>query len=130
MTIETIQWIIRILLAAAFILMGVLHFVPGPARGMAAMIPAPLRFRKPFDPRFLVAFTGVCEIAGGVGLLLPALHTLAGILLCVFLVAVFPANAYAARRPEKFGKLATPLVPRLIGQIVFIALCAFAAWPL
>jgi hypothetical protein len=82
MTLETIQWIVRILLAAAFILMGVLHFVPGPARGMAAMIPAPLRFRKPFDPRFLVAFTGLCEIAGGVGLLLPALHTLAGILLC------------------------------------------------
>jgi uncharacterized membrane protein len=130
MTIETIQWVIRILLAAAFILMGILHFAPGPARTMAAMIPAPLRFRRPFDPRFLVAFTGVCEIAGGVGLLLPALHTLAGILLCVFLVAVFPANAYAARRPEKFGKMATPFVPRLIGQIVFIALCAFAAWPL
>lgn len=43
-------------------------------------------------PAFIVGFTGVCEIAGGVGLLIPRLRRLTGILLAIYFVAVFPAN--------------------------------------
>lgn len=43
-------------------------------------------------PAFIVAFTGLCEIAGALGLLVPRLQRLAGILLAVYFVAVFPAN--------------------------------------
>ena len=45
---------------------------------------------------FLVAFTGLCEIAGGVGLLVPPLRWTAGLLLAIYFVGVFPANIYVA----------------------------------
>ncbi|RUQ97629.1 DoxX family protein [Labedella endophytica] len=127
MSIEVVSLVVRVLLSVAFVAMGVLHFVPSAAKGMAAIIPPALRGSDPRTPRRFVAFTGLCEIAGGVGLLLPPLQTAAGILLAVFLVAVFPANAFAARHPERFGRLAIPFWPRLIGQLVLIGLCVFAA---
>lgn len=127
MSIEVVSLVVRVVLAAAFVAMGVLHFVPSAARGMAAIIPPTLRELGPLTPRRLVALTGVCEIAGGIGLLVPALQSLAGVLLAVFLVAVFPANAFAARHPERFGRLAIPFWPRLVGQLALIALCLFAA---
>jgi uncharacterized membrane protein len=43
-------------------------------------------------PEFLVAFTGLCEIAGAIGLLIPATRRVAGAALAVYFVAVFPAN--------------------------------------
>jgi uncharacterized membrane protein len=71
----------------------------------------------------MVYFTGVCEIAGAIGLLVPRTRTLAGICLIVFLIAVFPANAKAAREHLPVaGKPATPLVFRFPLQIVFIGL--------
>ncbi|WBU39277.1 DoxX family protein [Homoserinibacter sp. YIM 151385] len=119
---------LRILLAAAFVGMGVAHFLPGPARGMRAMIPGALRRPGLPSPAALVALTGVCEIAGGLGLLAPwaPLRAAAGIALAVFLVAVFPANAVAARDPERFGRAAIPLVPRAIAQLLLIALVLLA----
>ncbi|MDN4596567.1 DoxX family protein [Leifsonia virtsii] len=121
---EIVQLVLRIALALVFVGMGVLHFVPGPARGMAAMIPPAVRV---VPPRALVAFTGVCELAGGIGLLVPATRVAAAICLVVFLVAVFPANAYAAGKTERFGVFATPLVPRAVLQVVLIALCLVCA---
>ncbi len=68
----------------------------------------------------------MCEILGGVGILLPWTRLAAAIALAVFLVAVFPANAYAAQHPEKFGRAAIPFWPRLIAQLVLIALVLLA----
>ncbi|WP_082498472.1 DoxX family protein [Plantibacter sp. Leaf314] len=115
-----LQSILTIVLALMFVGMGLLHFLPGPGRTMAAMIPDRLRGTT-VTPRMLVLFTGVCEIAGGLGLLIPATRIAAVCCLIVFLIAVFPANAAAARQPARFGRLAVPLVPRLIGQLVLIA---------
>ena len=115
--------IVTVALAAAFVFMGIAHFVPASARTMAAMIPERMRF---ISARRLVQFTGLCEIAGGIGLLTP-LRPVAAIALIVFLVAVFPANAYAARNPEKFGKAAFPFWPRLAAQVALIALLAWIA---
>lgn len=119
---------LRVILAIVFVGMGVLHFVPPVARGMRAMIPPALRRPGWPSPGALVALTGVCEIAGGLALLAPwpALRAAAGVALAVFLVAVFPANAYAARHPERFGRVAVPLVPRLVAQVVLIALVLVA----
>ena len=116
--------VITIALAAAFVFMGVAHFVPASARTMAAMIPQRMRF---VSARRLVQFTGLCEIAGGVGLLIAVLHVAAAIALIVFLIAVFPANAYAAQHPEKFGRAAIPFWPRLIAQLALIGLLLFVA---
>jgi len=123
--LDVTQAIVLWALVALFVLMGITHFAPGPARVMAAMIPPGMRHRGLFSPRNLVVFTGLCEIAGGVGLAIPATRTVASIALIVFLVAVFPANAYAARHKEKFGRGAIPLAPRIAGQVALIALLVF-----
>src|SRR6187402_806434 len=100
-TTHALTGAITIALAVLFFVMGVLHFVPSFGRGMAAMIPPRLHGTGLLSAKSLVRFTGVCEIAGAIGLLIPALHTAAALALVVFLIAVFPANAYAADKPEK-----------------------------
>ncbi len=116
----------RVVTAVLFAAMGALHFVPSIARGMAAMIPRGLRDR-PLSARALVIVTGVCEIAGGAGLLLEPTRLAAGVALAVFLVCVFPANAYAARNPERFGRVAVPFWPRLAAQVALVAVVLWVA---
>jgi uncharacterized membrane protein len=72
-------------LALALIFTGIDHLV-NPARYLP-MMPASV----PLHPE-IVAFTGVCELAGAVGLMIPRLRRLAGILLVIYFVCVFPAN--------------------------------------
>ena len=48
-------------------------------------------------PRLLVLLSGVAEVAGGLGLLLPATRRWAAWGLLVLLVAVFPANVHMLR---------------------------------
>ena len=73
-------------------------------------------------PRAVVYLTGICEAAGAVGLLIPALSRIAGVCLMVFFLAVLPANVHAARAGVTLrGKPATPLVLRLPMQLLFIA---------
>jgi len=130
-TAEWAQFGLRIVLAAVFAFMGVTHFVPRVRRGMRAMIPPALRRPGMPSPAFLVAFTGVAELAGAAGLLAPwpLLRELAGIALIVFLVLVFPANAYASQHRERFGRAAIPFWPRYLGQLGLIALVLVAVLP-
>ena len=121
MTLDLTVDIARIITAVVFVGIGITHFVPTVVRGMAAMVPRVFHGR-PFSPRGWVWVTGVAEIAGGIGLLWPPTQALAGILLAVFLVCVFPANAYAAQHRDRFGVIAVPLVPRLLMQLALIAL--------
>lgn len=103
----------RVITAVVFVAIGITHFVPAVVRGMAAMVPA--RFHsRPFSPVGWVWVTGVAEIAGGLGLLGEPTRVAAGIALAVFLVCVFPANAYAARHRDRFGVVAVPFWPRLV----------------
>lgn len=79
-------------------------------------------------PRLVVALTGVCEILGAVGLVLPPFQRAAGIALVLFFVAVFPANVHAARAAVSLrGKPATPLWLRAPMQLLFIGLTWWAA---
>ncbi len=121
---ELAQWIIRIALAAVFLFMGVNHFRPSTARAMPAMVPP--AFKARVSGKALVRFTGVCEIAGAIGILVPFTRFAAGIALVLFLIAVFPANAYAAEHPEKFGRAAFPFWPRYVAQLVLILLVLLA----
>ncbi|HEY3866391.1 MAG TPA: DoxX family membrane protein [Solirubrobacteraceae bacterium] len=85
-------------LAAFFIGSGVNHFViPGVYK---QIVPPGLG-----DPETLVRVSGVAEVAGGVGMLLPRTRRLAGLGLIALLAAVFPANLHMARNPEKFKKI-------------------------
>jgi uncharacterized membrane protein len=74
-------------------------------------------------PRALVYFTGICEIAGAVGLLLPEFRRAAACALIAFFLAVLPANIHAARAGITLrGKPATGLWLRIPMQILFIAI--------
>ena len=104
------------LIALIFVGAGVMHFVrPQP---FVRIVPPFLPF-----PLGLVYLSGVAEILGGVGVLVPALRAWAGIGLIVLLVAVFPANVYMALAPERAGMGIAPvwLWLRLPLQFVLIA---------
>ena len=129
---DWVQLGLRITLAGVFAFMGVTHFVPRVRRGMRAMIPPALRRPGMPSPAFLVAVTGVAELAGAAGLLTPwpLLRELTGIALVVFLILVFPANAYASQHRDRFGRAAIPFWPRYLGQLALIALVLVAVLPL
>lgn len=79
-------------------------------------------------PRQIVFATGLLEIAGVVGLLIPPVRTAAGICLALLFVAMFPANINAAlRQVPLHGRPATPLWLRLPMQVLFIALAVWIA---
>lgn len=128
-TLDVIQLVLRVVLAVVFVGMGSLHFRPAAQLTMAAMIPPRLRFAGALNPRNLVIITGMCEVVGGVGLAVPGTAFAAAMCLVVFLAAVFPANAFAARNPRRFGRFAIPLVPRLVAQVVLAALLVLAVLP-
>jgi uncharacterized membrane protein len=107
----------RILLAVFFVAAGVSHFL---LRDFyLAIVP-------PYLPahRMLVDVSGVFEILGGLGVLLPATRSAAGWGLVALLCAVFPANLHMALHPEQFAAMGfTPgaLYARLPLQAVFVA---------
>lgn len=89
----------RRLLGAFFIAGGVNHFIN--SRAYEAIVPPSLQSRA----REVVQVSGVAEIAGGLGVLVPPLRRTSGMGLVALLVAVFPANLYMAREPERFKKI-------------------------
>ncbi len=121
--------IARCILAAVFFAAGVLH-VAAPA-SFLSITPAWV----PFAPT-VILLTGLAEIAGAVGLVIPRLRQAAGIGLALYAVCVFPANIQHA---IKDLGLADPHLgwayhgPRLIFQPVIVWLCLWVGevidWP-
>jgi uncharacterized membrane protein len=110
----------RASLALLLAFTGLGHFVKTDA--MAAMLPAWVPLRVP-----LIHATGVLELAGAGGLLVPGLSRAAGWCIIAFLVAAFPANVYAAlHRVEMGGHEAGPIYLAVRGP--FQALLAWWAW--
>lgn len=106
-----VRWGLAILFAFA----GSTHF-SRMRHEYAAMIPPPI-------PPILgiVYLTGLAEMAGALGLLIPRFRRLAAICLVVLLIALFPANVHAALAGIPFGgRPPTPLLPRALLQLVFI----------
>jgi uncharacterized membrane protein len=104
-------------LAVLFLFTASAHFT-SMRHDMARMVPAAVPW-----PEAMVAFTGLCEIAGAIGLLVPRLQRAAGVALIVFLLAVFPANVRAAREGVTLGgRPATPLLWRVPMQLLLIGL--------
>ncbi|MCP3739508.1 DoxX family protein [Rossellomorea sp. BNER] len=71
-------------------------------------------------PGVIVTITGIIEIAGAIGLLIPITSSFASVGLAFLLVVMFPANIRAARKGITIGgRPSTPLFPRTILQIIF-----------
>jgi uncharacterized membrane protein len=114
-----------VLLSAFFVFAGVTHFTR--PEFFVAIVPAWLP-----DPPMVVAVSGVFEILGGLGVLLPQTRRLAGWGLIALLVAVYPANVEMALRPEKWlaqGMTMAQLWGRLPFQFLFIAWAWWATKP-
>lgn len=109
-------------LAAMFVLTGVAHFVP-PLRGNLIAIVPP---RLP-APGLLVSLTGVLELLGAVGLLVPATRVAAAVCLLLLMLAMYPANIYAARMPNPPKSMTTQLPLRTAEEIVYLAAAVIVA---
>lgn len=103
-TIEMVplSWVLQGLMAALFVVHGVLMVAP-PERIMRRMREAG---RAPSMPRSLLIFTGVAEVLGAIGLILPALTGILPILtplaalgLAIIMVG---ATVYHMRRHERW----------------------------
>jgi uncharacterized membrane protein len=115
-----LSWPRRIALVLAsvfYISAGVLHFTK---------IEFYLKIVPPYIPWHLamVKISGVCEIVGGIALLVPPVRRAAAWGIVALLIAVFPANVYMATDPVAAGAGSlSPIIirGRLPLQAVFIA---------
>jgi len=103
------------LLAIFFITAGILHF---------AKTAVFMQIMPPWLPYglALIYISGVCEILGGIALLIPRLRRLSGYCLIALLIAVFPVNINMAVHGSDFSSVpAVALWLRLPLQFVLIA---------
>jgi uncharacterized membrane protein len=126
--VRNLSWPRRIALVLAsvfYIGAGILHFTK------TAFY---LKIMPPYIPWHLalVQISGVCEILGGIGLLIPPLRRSAAWGLVALLIAVFPANVYMVTNPVAAGAASlSPLMlwGRLPLQLVFIVWVLWATDP-
>ena len=108
---------LRVLMGVLFILAGVMHFV---------RLQFYLNIMPPFLPYHLelVYISGVLEILGGFGVLIPSFRRFSGYGLIGLLIAVFPANIYMLTHNIEvvgFTQFTYMLILRLPLQLIFIA---------
>jgi uncharacterized membrane protein len=111
-----------VILGALFIFSGSMHFIRTDFY---------LRMMPPYIPAHLlmVQISGVCEILGGIGLIVPRTRGIAAIGLIALLIAVFPANIQMAFHPDLYRDIGPPTAfyIRLPLQLVAIYLVWWAA---
>jgi uncharacterized membrane protein len=98
---------------AMFAMTGIAHFV-GMRGELVAMVPGWLP-----APEFLVALTGVLELAAAAAMLIRPLVPYAALGLSVMLVAMFPANVHLALTGVDIDWW-DQLLPRTLMQLVFL----------
>jgi uncharacterized membrane protein len=113
---------IGVLLAAIFyVVAGALHFLK----------PEPyLRVMPPYIPWHvaMVRVSGVFEILGGLGLLVPETRRAAAWGLIALLIAVFPANIYMATHPIDAGAVSIAPVLRWARLPLQLLLALWLLW--
>ena len=109
-------------LALMFLFTGIAHFTRTRA-DLVRMVPPALPTRE-----LLVTLTGIAELAGAMGLLIPSLARFSAWALAALLVAMFPANVYASRTQHTIGgRPHTPMIIRAPMQVLWIALLMWSA---
>ena len=126
---ERARRLLRPLLVLAYLIAGVAH-IRSPAMFLA-ITPDWVPF-----PRQTILVTGLCELAGAVALMTDRLRRLAGIMLALYAVCVYPANIKHALYGIGFGHARFGWwyhAPRLAFQPVLVWWALFAGkvtdWP-
>ena len=88
----------RFLMGTLYIAAGTLHFVL--TRTYTGIMPDYLPAH-----RELVLISGAAEIAGGLGILIPATRRPAAWGIVLLLIAVMPANIWMAQHPERYPNI-------------------------
>jgi uncharacterized membrane protein len=105
----------RAALAAMFLFTSASHF-GSMKQDLIAMVPPSLP-----RPDLLVRLTGFAELAGAIGLMIPATRFWAACGLILLLAAMLPANISAVRRQVLLnGRPATALWLRIPMQVLFV----------
>jgi len=116
----------RIAMAIMLLFTAMGHFMF--SRGMALMVPGFV----PYKER-IIQLTGIIEIAAAIGLVIPSIHYITGILLNIFFVLMLPANIIAAKQNVNLEKASfdgpgllylwfrIPLQVLFIGWVLFFA---------
>ncbi len=119
----------RLILAAFYFAAGILH-LKSPA-GFISIVPGFVPW-----PAEIVWFTGVCEIAGAIGLMIPKLQKAAGTGLALYAICVFPANINHAMNHIDVGALPNSWWyhgPRFVMQPILVWWALFCTgtitWP-
>jgi uncharacterized membrane protein len=86
----------RVGLSLFFVITALAHFVS--TEQMATMIPSSIPYRIE-----LIYLTGVLELLGAIGVWIPRLERLTGVLLILMLIGVLPANVYSAINRVEYG---------------------------
>jgi uncharacterized membrane protein len=119
------SWVLclRLALSVMFLLTASAHWGSRRAE-LVQMVPPALGHAE-----LLVTLSGLAELAGAIGLLIPRLAPLAAACLAALLLALLPANIHAALAGLTLGgRPVTPLIPRIILQAVFIAALLLAGF--
>jgi uncharacterized membrane protein len=112
----------RYALAIMFLFTSTAHFNKM-KNDLVRMVPAAFP-----QPMLIIYATGILEILGAIGLMLPEFHRIAAIGLIALLVALFPGNVKAALEHLTLrGRKATALWLRAPMQILFIGLLWWTA---
>ncbi len=112
----------RFALAAMFVFTASAHFTQM-KHDMAKMIPPVFP-----QPLLIVYLTGILELLGAAGLILPRTQAVAAVCLIALLIGMFTANVHAALTGITLrGKPVTPLWLRTPMQILFIGLLWWSA---
>ena len=117
------------LLVGFYMVAGLFHVLkPAPfLRVMPGWVPS---------PHAVIVVTGLCELAGALALLVPPLRRLAGVMLALYAVCVFPANI---KHMLDFAHDPAPLAgwlyhgPRMLAQPLIVWWSLYASgvtdWP-
>ena len=111
-------------MAVVFISTGVTHFIEPQRSGLIAIVPDFVP-----APALAVSVTGIIEFVLAVGLIYPPTRRWSALAAVLLLLALFPANIVAAAGIDHPAAPSTPLVPRAILQLIFIAFAVVAMLP-
>lgn len=109
----------RIAMACMLLFTGIGHFAF--TKGMSMMLPDFVPYKE-----LLVLATGVLELAGAVGLLIPATQRITSLMIIIFFILILPSNIYASVHHINYqtasydGKGPEYLWIRIPMQVIFI----------